>query len=124
MMEVLVVIVILAILLALVTNVVKRLLVQAGIERTKATMALVLKATERYYDEKKVWPPDLASLSSLDSCKELLSNTPDMVSAAVINDGFGRGIVYSPSGGPGGRPRLTSYGPDQIPGTKDDITVP
>lgn len=124
MMEVLVVIVILSILLALITNVVKRLQVQAEIEKTKATMVIVMKAIERYYDEKRVFPERPQDMMSVDSCKEILSNSPVITSNGDAMDGFGKVMTYEKTGGPGKRPRLVSSGPDQQPNTKDDITYP
>ena len=123
MLEVLVVIVILAILMALITNVVKRLQVQSQIENTKATLNLLMTGIERYYDEQKFYPSSPYDMMQLPSCKELLS-AAEIPGTAKPTDGFGHEIVYSPTEGPGGRPKLTSNGPDGLAGTKDDITLP
>lgn len=124
MMEVLVVIVILAILLALVSTVVRRIMISSEIEKAKANMNLIMRAIDRYYDEKSQYPNALADLFTVDSCRELLSNTVAVDSAGIMLDGFGTQIQYLKEGGRGKRPMLISYGPDKTANTADDITVP
>ncbi|MCY2930568.1 MAG: prepilin-type N-terminal cleavage/methylation domain-containing protein [Planctomycetota bacterium] len=124
MMEVLVVIVILAILLALVSTVVRRVMVASEVEKTKGNMTLVMRALERYYDDKAQYPTALVDLFSVDACRELLSNTTCIDSSGIMIDGFGNQIVYLKEGGRGKRPLLTSPGPDKTLGNSDDISVP
>lgn len=92
-------------------------------DRPKAHMNLIMRAIDRYYDEKGAWPDRLADLFTVDNCRWLLSNTVAMDSHGNMVDEFGNVVTYDLKG-PGKRPRLISPGPDKVLNTGDDIVCP
>lgn len=138
LIEMLVVVCILMILISLVIAVSRYVMVESARKKTVAIEAILISATNAFYDDNKSYPPTATdgtqSISALygplkadtrpngpfDKMKSLPS---DVVfdGTQTINDAWGKALRYDASGGLGGGPVIISAGPDGVFGTTDDI---
>ena len=84
---------------------------------TISRLNIVWEAIDVYYEEKGSWPDNLDALATIEKCRMVLSRLPAKCmildsNSVAIRDGYGNNIIYSPTGGFGGRALLYSKGPD------------
>jgi len=128
LIELLAVMLILAILIALVVGVANRIFNHVNIKETQNSMKIIMSSIVEHYKVKSAYPTNQASLvsdlKSVEKCRALIKTLDDNVwnpaSGYEFLDSWGKPIVYSPSGGLGGGPGLTSAGPDGDIATEED----
>ena len=132
MVEMLVVLLILAILLALVVGISRYVMAKAAEEQTVAIQRIVMLAIERYRDTNGGNYPSVGvtndcsqlmnalvyqgSLGAKKAAKDVLRDLPKEAWAGGSNklfDGYGKEMRYEPTGGLGGVPLLISCGADR-----------
>jgi len=135
LVEMLVVLLIIAIVLALGAGVATAIIERTDKEETKSRLSIVWEAINVYFEENgRTWPANLNAMASAeqkpwtDVLRRLPADSTKDCNATqiIIKDRYGNALKYSPSGGAfGGQPSLYSMGPDGKSGTaaekKDDI---
>ena len=136
MVEMLVVLLILAILLALVVGISRWVMAEAAKQQTIATQRIVMLAVEKYGEgnASNDYPADSSNCASLmialmgePHAREVLRDLPKDAWGGQnqpLKDGYGMDMRYEKSGGLGGGPVLISCGPDRKKndgGAKDHV---
>ena len=134
LVEMLVVLLIIAIVLAMGAGVATAIIERTDKEETKSRLSIVWEAISIYAEENGGdWPTSLNALASTEDkpWTDVLRRLPEDStkdcngSQIVVKDRYGNALKYSPSGGFGGQPSLYSMGPDgkdtSVAEKKDDI---
>ena len=138
LIELMVVILIIAVLVALGVGAGMYLMGQADVSKTRAGMAILINAIERYREVTDEYPTANADDDGItttedspedEAFRQAISELPsDMIDRSVSSstvtytfiDAFGANMKYEKTGGLGGKPRITSPGPDANMNTKGD----
>jgi prepilin-type N-terminal cleavage/methylation domain-containing protein len=128
LVELLAVMLILGILMTLVIGVTWLIFRDTKIVETKTNMKIIMTAIMEYRKANGSFPTGQSTLvSDLKSVAESKSQiaklgkeTWDPADTTSFRDSWGNAIVYSPIGGLGGGPKLTSPGPDGDINTEED----
>lgn len=134
LVEMLVVLLIIAIVLAMGAGVATAIIERTDKEETKSRLSIVWEAINVYAEENNGdWPTSLSDMASTEQkpWTDVLRRLPEDCtrdcngSQIIIKDRYGNNLVYSQTGGMFGQPSLYSMGPDGKSGTaaekKDDI---
>ena len=132
LVEMLVVLLIIAIVLAMGAGVATAIIERTDVEETKSRLSIIWEALSVYAEEhNNTWPDSLNDMAAETKCVEVLRKLPEdctrgcIGGVIVITDRYGMNIQYSKTGGTLGQPNLYSMGPDGKSGTaaekKDDI---
>lgn len=126
LIEMLVVLLIIAVVLALAAGVATSLFMRADKAETISRLKIVWEAIAAYFDERQEWPNSLNDLAGVEKCRAVLRRLPEECMTAidqdslVIKDRYDNNLQYSLSGGFGGEPILYSMGPDGRDNSKVD----
>ncbi|MBT3202080.1 MAG: type II secretion system protein [Phycisphaerales bacterium] len=131
LIELLAVMLIIGILMTLVVGVVKKVTENAAIKETQTHMTVMMTAIKEYQQVQQAnGYPQLTSgnwvsrLAAETESREIINSLPNNVWSpdrpTEFRDSWNNKIAYSPTGGLGGTPGLTSGGPDGDTSTTDD----
>lgn len=121
LIELLVVLFIVGILVALAVNVGSRVINEANRKETITIQKIVMRAVEKYRDDKDEYPGDPSVLFTHAPAAKILMNLPKgALQNGEIYDAYDRKMRYEPTGGMGGVPVWISDGQDGDPNTDED----